>query len=231
MALQPELDETRKPRVRFPRITRVICQQHAQGVWQAFARVQCKVFHNAPGLSCLGIWRYYPASQDRNASNNVTDKTNPIRPTDDTARKLARGLLAQARHGALGVLHPDTKTPHVTRVALAPIDGGLLVSLISDLAPHSRALAFCPACSLLVGEAPNKGDPLAFPRMTLTVTAEVLNQQAKQAMKPAYLDLQPKARVYYDFADFRLFRFAITSVDLNGGFGKAYHLTPDDLTA
>lgn len=231
MALQPELDETREPRMRFPRITRVICQQHPQGVWQAFAHVQCKVFHYVPGLSCFEIWRYYPASQDRNARNNVTDKTNPIRTTDDNARKLARDLLTQARHGALAVMHPDTKTPHVTRVALARIEGGLLVSLISDLALHSRALAFSPACSLLVGEALNKGDPLAFPRMTLTVTAEVLNPKAKQAMKPAYLDLQPKARIYYDFADFRLFRFAITSVDLNGGFGKAYHLTPNDLTA
>ena len=93
---------------------------------------------------------------------------NPIRPTDDKARALARSLMRAARHAALGILHPETGAPFVSRVAFALDQDGQPISLMSTLSLHTRALQSNPACCLLIGEPPLKGDPLAFARL-LTV--------------------------------------------------------------
>lgn len=153
-------------------------------------------------------------------------KTDPIRPTDDEARALARDLIARARHAALGVIDPETGAPSVTRVALVPGPDGTPLSLVSTLSSHTAALAANPAASLLIGEPGPKGDPLTHPRLTLQTSAEPAD---KAALKAHYLRLYPKAALYYDFGDFHLLRFVPQAGLLNGGFGRAYHLAPADL--
>ena len=153
----------------------------------------------------------------------MTEKKSPIRPTDDEARALAKSLIAEARHGALGVM--ANGEPMVSRIAVAKTDHGLL-TLISDLSHHTVALRENPNASLLLGE-PGKGDPVAHPRITLQVTAEFLEKTQDRA--DAYLALQPKASLYIGFADFNIAALNVRAAFLNGGFGKAYTLTPDDL--
>lgn len=153
--------------------------------------------------------------------------TDPIRPTDAEARSMARDLIAQARFAALGVIDPETGGPMVTRVAMVPGPDGVPLTLISTLSAHTAALKADPRCSLLIGEPGDRGDPLTHPRLTLQARAEPAD---KAALKAHYLGLYPKATLYYDFGDFGLFRFAPLAGHLNGGFGKAYRLTPDDLT-
>jgi putative heme iron utilization protein len=155
-------------------------------------------------------------------------KIDPIRPTDDEARALARGLIATARFAALAVTDPGTQTPMVTRIAIVPGGDGVPLSLISTLSSHTTALDACDVCSLLIGEPGPKGDPLTHPRLTLQATAEPAD---KAALKAHYLSLYPKAQLYYDFGDFRLIRFAPRGGLLNGGFGKAFRLGPDDIVA
>lgn len=156
---------------------------------------------------------------------------NPIRPTDDTARSLARNLLAGMRFAALGVLNPDTGGPDVSRVAVVPGPGGAPLSLVSDLAAHTRALRAHAHASLLVGEPGPKGDPLTHPRMTLTCRAAFVEHGAPgfATLRDHYLTLVPKAKLYIDFGDFAFVRFSVDAAALNGGFGKAFHLTPEDL--
>jgi putative heme iron utilization protein len=151
---------------------------------------------------------------------------DPFRPTDDAARALARGLIADATSAALGVIDPATGAPSVTRIALVPGPDGVPLTLISTLSPHTAALAAHPACSLLVGEPGPKGDPLTHPRLTVQALAEPAD---KAALRDHVLALRPKTTLYYDFADFRLVRFRPLSALLNGGFGKAYRLDPGDL--
>lgn len=152
-------------------------------------------------------------------------KRDPINPTNDDARALARSLLQDSRFGALAVTHPDTKTPYVARIAMIWHENALF-TLVSTLSTHTRALQQAPRCAALIGEPGAKGDPLTHPRMTVMAQAHLAD---KVGMKARWLTAIPKAQLYYDFSDFLLFRLDVQSIDLNGGFGKAFKLSPQDL--
>jgi putative heme iron utilization protein len=158
-------------------------------------------------------------------------ETTPIRPTDDEARTLARALIESARFGALGVIEQGTGAPLVTRIGVATASDGVPVSLVSDLSHHTRALRANPACSLLLGEPGGKGDPLVHPRLTVQARAAFVDRAdpGHADLRARYLSRQPKARLYIDFGDFHLVRLEPTGAYLNGGFGKAFVLAPDDL--
>lgn len=161
----------------------------------------------------------------------MPDKSNPIRPTDDEARNLARDLVRSARFGALGALDPDTGDPVVTRIAVGLDPEGQPLTLISELSQHTKALSQTPRCSLLLGEPGPKGDPLTHPRITLQATASFTRHESEDyaVLRDHYLTTHPKAQLYIDFADFHFALFNVQSAALNGGFGKAYNLTPADL--
>lgn len=163
---------------------------------------------------------------------SVADNDRPevIRPTDDEARLLSQRLVRMARFGALGVLDPADGMPFVSRVGLATEMDGTPVMLVSRLSQHTSAVAADPRCSLLVGE-PGKGDPLAHPRLTIVARAERIDpaDPSHAAIRRRYLLRHPKAKLYVDFPDFAFFRLVPGRASLNGGFGKAYHLTSADL--
>ncbi len=150
-----------------------------------------------------------------------------LRPVDDEARALARGLLAGARFGALGVMQDGA--PFVTRIALG-LDAGPnsgLVSLVSTLSQHTSALKTEPRCSLLVGEPGPKGDPLTHPRLTVLAAAEFVTKDA--GLRKRWLEYHPKAKLYIGFSDFGFVRFDVREAFLNGGFGYACKLDAADL--
>jgi putative heme iron utilization protein len=151
--------------------------------------------------------------------------TDPINPTDDSARALAQNLLQNTRFAALAVTHPESGAPYVARTAMLWHEGALL-TLVSTLSLHTKALAKNPACAALIGEPGDKGDPLTHPRMTLMCTAKEVD---KSAYKATWLAAIPKAQLYYNFSDFRMYALAVSEAHLNGGFGKAFTLGADDL--
>ncbi|MBO9445506.1 pyridoxamine 5'-phosphate oxidase family protein [Ruegeria sp. R14_0] len=158
-------------------------------------------------------------------------KTDPYRPVDETARQMAHDLIEGASYGALAVLRPDTALPSVSRVALATDEDGRPVTLISTLSDHTRALQANPNCALLVGEPSETGDPLTHPRLTLHATARFVARGTDEhdTLRTRYLRLRPNAKLYMDFADFGFVRFSVSDAVLNGGFGKAWRLTPTDI--
>lgn len=155
---------------------------------------------------------------------------DPVRPADPDARTLAQSLLAGARHAALAVIDPDG-LPGISRIALGLTPEGQPLTLISALAPHWQALAANPACALMVGEPGGKGDPLTHPRLMLRATAEFVAQGSADhsLLRDHWLIGHPKAKLYVDFADFAFVRFTPVSALLNGGFGKAHRVAPEDL--
>jgi putative heme iron utilization protein len=52
-----------------------------------------------------------------------------------------------------------------------------------------------------------------------------------EALRAAYLAAQPKAGLYVDLPDFAFMRLAVESVSYNGGFGRAYAIGWDELSA
>lgn len=153
-----------------------------------------------------------------------------LREVNADAIKLARTLLRTARQGALAVLNVETGAPGVSRVGVCTDMDGTPIILTSRLAPHTAAILKDPRCALLLGE-PGKGDPLAHPRISIDcVAAEVERDSSEHLrLRTRYLSHQPKAKLYVDLGDFRFFRLEPTSASLNGGFGKAYAMTPDHL--
>lgn len=156
-------------------------------------------------------------------------KRDPFRPVDAEARALARSLIDGATYAALAVL--EQGQPAVTRIAFATTPEGAPLSLISDLSGHTAALRTTPAASLLVGEPEDRGDPLTHPRLTLQATAHFIarGNAAHAALRAHYLAQRPKAQLYIGFGDFHLVRFDVHAALLNGGFGKAFRLSANDL--
>lgn len=152
-------------------------------------------------------------------------------PADPRARAEAQALLRAATHAALAVLSPDTGHPQLSRVALGLGPRGEILSLVSTLSAHSRALALDPRAGLLVGEPGPKGDPLTHPRLSLEVTAQVLPRDDPQheARRSHWLAAHPKSALYIDFADFRFLRLTPLSGLLVAGFGRAVPLAAADL--
>ncbi|UIJ72924.1 HugZ family protein [Aurantimonas sp. HBX-1] len=166
--------------------------------------------------------------RSEDAPTNAESPTSPFQPVDDEVRALSRRLLREARHGALAIIDPSGH-PAASRVLVATDGCGCPVMLISDLSAHATSLAGDPRCSLLVGE-PGKGDPLAHPRLSLAATAAIIAADAPErpALRERFLSRHPKAALYADFADFRFVRLLPSGAALNGGFGRAFRLQPED---
>lgn len=159
----------------------------------------------------------------------MSKKIDPVRETDDEARRLARQLISCARYGSLAVLLPEGGHPFASRTAVACDIDRTPVILVSQLSTHTAGLANDPRVSLLLGE-PGKGDPLAHPRITLQCSAKQLaREDARHArVRTRFLRRHPKSAIYVDFGDFSFFTLEPQTASLNGGFGKAYNLLPED---
>ena len=164
-------------------------------------------------------------------SNPALNRPDPVQPADDAARAEARALLA-ANHAALAYLDP-TGAPAISRIAFGLCTLGQPMTLISSLASHFAALKADPRCSLMVGEVGAKGDPLTHPRLMIRAHAAFVSADApdRPALRAHWLKGHPKAALYIDFTDFAFVRFTPESALLNGGFGRAFRLSPEDLRA
>lgn len=170
-------------------------------------------------------------SEGRPSGSRDDKPVDPLQPVDAEARRQARGLLRSARHGALATLDPESGEPLASRTGLATDLDGAPIFLTSLLSAHTQALLADARCSLLVGE-PGKGDPLAHPRITVIGRAERITEDApRQRLRRRYLARHPKAELYVDFPDFSFWRLAIERASLNGGFGRAYAMTAEDVVS
>jgi hypothetical protein len=152
-----------------------------------------------------------------------------IRTTDDEARALAQGLIRATASASLATLSADGY-PLATLTSVAvDMDGSPLI-LVSGLSGHTTNLLRDRRVSLLFART-GKGDPLAHPRISVMGEAEPVarDSAAGARFRRRFLARQPKAQLYIDFPDFLFIRIAIREASLNGGFGKAYELTPADL--
>lgn len=160
----------------------------------------------------------------------MTTRPDPIQPATEEALALARQLLTLG-HAALSWSDPDTRTPGISRIAFARDPKAGMLTLISGLAPHTRALRETPDCALMLGDVGDKGDPLTHPRLMIRARASFIapDDPARPALRDRWLKRNPKATVYIDLPDFAFVRLTPISALLNGGFARAFHVPPEDL--
>ena len=157
-------------------------------------------------------------------------RPDPVQPATDDALAIVHQLLSLG-HAALAWTDPDTGTPGISRIAFARDPEAGLLTLVSGLAPHFRALRTNPDCALMLGEAGEKGDPLTHPRLMIRAQASFIakDDPARPAIRDRWLTRNPKATVYIDLPDFAFVRLTPSSALLNGGFARAFHVQPGDL--
>lgn len=158
-------------------------------------------------------------------------KTELFHTVTEEVLEQLRTLLHAQGHGALATLSPEDGFPQATRIALAFTPDHVPVSLVSMLAVHTPALRNDPRCSLMVGEV-GRGDPLAHKRAMIRCKAVFISREDPRYdnIRALYLHHQPKAKLYVDLGDFSFVALEPIDIRLNGGFGKAYQLTGDQLT-
>lgn len=143
----------------------------------------------------------------------------------------ARRLLRAARQGVLATVNEGQPHAALVTPATAPDLSPLL--LLSGLAAHTRHLRAEPRCSLLVVGEAVETNPQTAPRLTVLAEArpepDAVLPDAALTLKTRWLALHPYARLYAGFADFTLWRLAITGAQWVGGFAQAARLSPADL--
>jgi putative heme iron utilization protein len=136
----------------------------------------------------------------------------------------ARKLLRAARVGTLATQADGQPFASLVTPATTP-DLSLLV-LLSDLAEHTRHLRADPRCSVLVVGLAETANPQTAPRVSVTGTAELIEDAA---LKSRYLAVHPYAALYADFADFHLWRIRVVNAAFVGGFARAARLRREAL--
>lgn len=147
-----------------------------------------------------------------------TAEIAPREPSFDPIA-LSAGLMLEQRVATLATLERETGFPLATLVTTALDADAVPIILVSDLSQHTRNLKADPRFSLLLAARQGKGDPLNHPRLTLIGRAVV---SADPASRRRFVEQNPKAKLYADFADFLVMRLVVERVHLNGGFGKAH---------
>jgi putative heme iron utilization protein len=116
--------------------------------------------------------------------------------------------------------------PYASLVLIvADLDASPLL-LLSDLAQHSRNIAFDPRISLLFDGTAGYRDPLTGPRLTVIGQATAVQDARRLARFTAH---HPASTVYSGFADFRLYRVTVERGHLVAGFGRIHWIEGRDL--
>jgi heme iron utilization protein len=145
-------------------------------------------------------------------------------------KSVAKSLLRSTRAGALATIDRNTGHPFASLVNVATDVEGAPLILVSRLSTHTANLEQDARASLLLAST-GKGDPLAYPRLTVLGTfIQVERGSAEEPrIRRRFLARHPKSELYAGFADFSFWRLDAVSAHLNGGFARAADLKAADV--
>jgi heme iron utilization protein len=146
------------------------------------------------------------------------------------AKSIAKTLLRATRAGTLASIDRNTGHPFASLVNAATDADGSPLILISRLSTHTANLEHDGRASLLLATS-GRGDPLAYPRLTVLGTFAPVERsaQAGSPVRRRFLARHPKSELYAGFADFSFWRMPIVSAHLNAGFARAVDLEGKDI--
>jgi heme iron utilization protein len=163
------------------------------------------------------------AQLDACAPVRLTYRMRGTEPDDHPAR-IARRLLRREQRGTLATSMCGAPYASLVLVA-ADLDASPLL-LLSDLAQHSRNIAFDPRVSLLFDGTAGYRDPLTGPRLAVIGQARAVEDPGRLARFTTH---HPTSAVYSGFADFHLYRVAVERGHLVAGFGRIHWIDGRDL--
>jgi putative heme iron utilization protein len=163
------------------------------------------------------------AQLDASAPVRLTYRMRGTEPEDHPVR-IARRLLRREQRGTLATSMCGAPYASLVLVA-ADLDASPLL-LLSDLAQHSRNIAFDPRVSLLFDGTAGYRDPLTGPRLAVIGQARAVEDPGRLARFTTH---HPTSAVYSGFADFRLYRVAVERGHLVAGFGRIHWIDGRDL--
>ncbi len=131
----------------------------------------------------------------------------------------ARCLMRAARQASLATLADGA--PFVSLVTPAVSCGGDLLMLVSGLSRHGRHLRQDGRCALLLRGETQAANPQAAPRLTVTGTAEPVQDAAS---RDRWVRIHPYGASYAAFADFTLWRLRPEQAHYVAGFGQVRSL-------
>src|SRR5436309_951057 len=135
----------------------------------------------------------------------------PMKATAEFDPKaVAKKLLREGRSGALATLMQDSGDPYCSLVNIATEADGSPLLLISTLAVHTKNVLADPRVSLMIDER-KQGDPLQGARIMLIGTAAPTGDKD---IRRRYLERQPEATMFADFADFSFYKMALKAAHL-----------------
>lgn len=154
---------------------------------------------------------------------------------DSASLSLLRSLLVERNTAALATLHEGRPSASMIPFTATVAGGSLrVVTHVSGLSGHTRDMRSNPEVCLLM-TAPEAPDvpPQALPRVSINAVAAFVSPDHSDhaRVKAAYLDKFPHAADLFLLGDFSLVVFEPTSARLIAGFGRAFTLSPDILTA
>ncbi len=149
---------------------------------------------------------------------------------DFDPKAVAKALLRATRAGSLATIDRNTGHPFASLVNVATDADGSPLILVSRLSTHTANLERDGRASVLLAST-GKGDPLAYPRLTLLGTfVQVARSDAEEPrLRRRFLARHPKSELYAGFADFSFWRLRAVSAHLNGGFARAADLKAADV--
>lgn len=130
-----------------------------------------------------------------------------------------RRLLRAAREGSLATVMDGA--PFASLVTPAVSCGGDLLMLVSSLSRHGKHLRQDGRCALLVGGEAPAANPQAAPRLTVTGTAEPVEDPE---LRDRWVRIHPYGALYAGFADFSLWRLRPEQAYFVAGFGRVRSL-------
>ncbi|MBF0356631.1 MAG: pyridoxamine 5'-phosphate oxidase family protein [Alphaproteobacteria bacterium] len=129
---------------------------------------------------------------------------------------VTRRILRLASYACLATLSQGN--PYASLVAVATDHDGSPLLLLSTLADHTQNLEHDNRASLLFALTEGHANPQTAPRVTAT---GLLERSDSPHHRKRYLARQPGAALYASFADFSIWRMAVTRLHFVGGFGRA----------
>jgi putative heme iron utilization protein len=158
-----------------------------------------------------------PVFTDHDAGDAEPRRLDPVEAPSHAEQ--ARSLVSGHKVGSLATLNDGH--PFGSLVAYAIDNDGRPVTLLSELAEHTRnARRDSRASLLVVGAIREHDDPMAVPRVTLAGNLRLVPDDEAAALVPRYLDTHPTADAYASFGDFAWWRLEVESVRFVGGYGR-----------